>query len=51
MTTTNTDRDLLTIHRPPTQQALCHSDTLKLESNSFIKDSIHLYISDALYSM
>ncbi|EIW7864183.1 hypothetical protein MH171_004179 [Vibrio parahaemolyticus] len=29
MTTTDTDRDFLTIHLPPTQQARCHSGTLK----------------------
>ncbi|ARR51825.1 Rpn family recombination-promoting nuclease/putative transposase (plasmid) [Photobacterium damselae subsp. damselae] len=51
MTTPETARDFLEIHLPETLRKQCDFDTLKLESSSFIEDSLRPYISDVLYSM
>ncbi|MGR5187035.1 Rpn family recombination-promoting nuclease/putative transposase [Photobacterium damselae] len=51
MTTPETARDFLLIHLPSELRQWCDLDTLKLESCSFIEDSLRPYMSDVMYSM
>lgn len=46
-----TARDFLQIHLPGSLQRLCDLDTLKLESGSFIEESLQASYSDMLYSL
>ncbi|HIF9114929.1 TPA: Rpn family recombination-promoting nuclease/putative transposase [Photobacterium damselae] len=51
MTTTETAHDFLQIYLPAPLRQWCNLSTLKLESSSFIEDSLRPYMSDAMYSM
>ncbi|BDH47503.1 hypothetical protein TUM12370_35470 [Salmonella enterica subsp. enterica serovar Choleraesuis] len=44
-------RDFIEIHLPRSLRALCNFNTLKLESGSFVEDTLRQYYSDVLYSL
>ena len=46
-----TARDFMQLHLPSYLQQVCDFTTLKLESGSFIEDSLRPYFSDILYSL
>ncbi|WP_318386002.1 Rpn family recombination-promoting nuclease/putative transposase [Enterobacter sp.] len=48
---TETARDFLEIHLPPSLMRLCNLETLHLESGNFIEDDLRPYYSDILYSL
>ncbi len=39
------------LHLPPHLQTVCDLNTLKLESGSFVEESLRPYFSDVLYSL
>ncbi|PRD13322.1 Rpn family recombination-promoting nuclease/putative transposase [Pantoea coffeiphila] len=47
----DTARDFMRLHLPPALQKICDFSTLKLQSGSFIEESLRAYFSDVLYSM
>lgn len=47
----DTARDFLDIYLPSTLRELCDLQTLKLESGSFIEDSLRASYSDVLWSL
>ncbi|MFA0056603.1 Rpn family recombination-promoting nuclease/putative transposase [Vibrio echinoideorum] len=51
MTHPETAKDLLDIHLPAELREICDLTTLKLESGSFIEESLRPYYSDVLYSL
>ncbi|PMM48761.1 Rpn family recombination-promoting nuclease/putative transposase, partial [Vibrio splendidus] len=51
MTHPETAQDLLDIHLPTELRDICDLTTLKLESGSFIEESLRPYYSDVLYSL
>ncbi|CAK1772115.1 recombination-promoting nuclease RpnB [Vibrio crassostreae] len=51
LTHPETAKDLLDIHLPATLREICDLTTLKLESGSFIEESLRPYYSDVLYSL
>ncbi|MFA0001553.1 Rpn family recombination-promoting nuclease/putative transposase, partial [Vibrio lentus] len=51
LTHPETAKDLLDIHLPAELRELCDLTTLKLESGSFIEESLRPYYSDVLYSL
>ncbi|MFA0079690.1 Rpn family recombination-promoting nuclease/putative transposase, partial [Vibrio artabrorum] len=51
MTHPETAQDLLDIHLPAELRDICDLTTLKLESGSFIEESLRPYYSDVLYSL
>lgn len=51
MTHPETARDLLDIHLPTELREICDLSTLKLESGSFIEESLRPYYSDVPYSL
>ena len=51
MTHPETAKDLLDIHLPAPLRDICDLTTLKLESGSFIEESLRPYYSDVLYSL
>uniref|UniRef100_UPI00262BC406 Rpn family recombination-promoting nuclease/putative transposase n=1 Tax=uncultured Vibrio sp. TaxID=114054 RepID=UPI00262BC406 len=51
MTHPETAQDLLDIHLPAKLRDICDLTTLKLESGSFIEESLRPYYSDVLYSL
>ena len=51
LTHPETARDLLEIHLPSELREMCDLSTLKLESGSFIEESLRPYYSDVLYSL
>nr|AKN35967.1 Mobile element protein [Vibrio tasmaniensis] len=51
MTHPETAKDLLDIHLPAELRDICDLTTLKLESGSFIEESLRPYYSDVLYSL
>lgn len=46
-----TARDFMQLHLPAELQAVCDFSTLRLESGSFVEDSLRPYFSDVLYSL
>lgn len=44
-----TARDFMHLHLPAELQAVCDFSTLRLESGSFVEDSLRPYFSDVLY--
>jgi len=46
-----TARDFMQLHLPPALLARCDLKTLKLESGSFVEESLRSYFSDILYSL
>ncbi|POP41369.1 ISNCY family transposase [Superficieibacter electus] len=46
-----TARDFIQLHLPPALLRLCHLNTLKLESGSFLEEDLRPYYSDMLYSL
>ncbi|PXV74173.1 Rpn family recombination-promoting nuclease/putative transposase [Pantoea sp. PNA 03-3] len=44
-------RDFMELHLPAELRAICHLNTLKLESGSFVEDDLRQYFSDVLYSL
>lgn len=46
-----TARDFMELHLPEKLQVLCDLGTLKLESGSFVEESLRPYYSDVLYSL
>jgi len=46
-----TARDFMHLHLPAELQAVCDFSTLRLESGSFVEDSLRPYFSDVLYSL
>lgn len=51
LTHPNTARDFMQLHLPAELQAVCDFKTLKLESGSFVEESLRPYYSDVLYSL
>ena len=51
LTHPETAKDLLDIHLPTELREICDLSTLKLESGSFIEESLRPYYSDVLYSL
>jgi len=51
LTHPETARDFMRLHLPAELQAVCDFSTLRLESGSFVEDSLRPYFSDALYSL
>lgn len=51
LTHPETARDFIELHLPPTLRAVCDLSTLKLESGSFVEESLRAYYSDVLYSL
>uniref|UniRef100_UPI001056D460 Rpn family recombination-promoting nuclease/putative transposase n=1 Tax=Vibrio lentus TaxID=136468 RepID=UPI001056D460 len=51
LTHPETAKDLLDIHLPTKLRDICDLTTLKLESGSFIEESLRPYYSDVLYSL
>ena len=51
LTHPETARDFMQLHLPKQLQALCDLSTLKLESGSFVEESLCPYFSDVLYSL
>nr|WP_318384893.1 Rpn family recombination-promoting nuclease/putative transposase [uncultured Enterobacter sp.] len=48
---TETARDFIEIHLPPSLKRICNLETLRLEPGSFIEDDLRPYYSDILYSL
>ncbi|WP_147195277.1 Rpn family recombination-promoting nuclease/putative transposase [Pantoea sp. CCBC3-3-1] len=46
-----TARDFMQLHLPAELQAVCDFSTLKLESGSFVEETLRPYFSDVLYSL
>ncbi|MCS3431439.1 Rpn family recombination-promoting nuclease/putative transposase [Klebsiella sp. BIGb0407] len=46
-----TARDFMQLHLPAELQAVCDFSTLRLESGSFVEESLRPYFSDVLYSL
>ncbi|GLR09332.1 ISNCY family transposase [Mixta theicola] len=51
LTHPDTARDFMQLHLPTELQAVCDLSTLKLESGSFVEESLRPYFSDVLYSL
>ena len=51
LTHPDTARDFMQLHLPAELQAICDFSTLKLESGSFVEESLRSYFSDVLYSL
>lgn len=51
LTHPDTARDFIELHLPPALRAVCDLSTLKLESGSFVEESLRAYYSDVLYSL
>lgn len=51
LTHPDTARDFIELHLPAELQAVCDLSTLKLESGSFVEESLRAYYSDMLYSL
>jgi predicted transposase/invertase (TIGR01784 family) len=51
LTHPDTARDFMKLHLPPALLTLCDLSTLKLESGSFVEESLRPYFSDILYSL
>ena len=51
LTHPGTARDFMQLHLPAELQAICDFSTLKLESGSFVEESLRPYFSDVLYSL
>lgn len=51
LTHPDTARDFMQLHLPAELQAICDLSTLKLESGSFVEESLRPYFSDVLYSL
>ncbi|WP_345829960.1 Rpn family recombination-promoting nuclease/putative transposase [Erwinia sp. HDF1-3R] len=51
LTHPDTVRDFMQLHLPTELKALCDFSTLKLESGSFVEESLRPYFSDVLYSL
>lgn len=51
LTHPDTARDFMQLHLPAELQAVCDFSTLKLESGSFVEESLRPYFSDVLYSL
>ncbi|WP_300001479.1 Rpn family recombination-promoting nuclease/putative transposase [uncultured Cedecea sp.] len=51
LTHPETARDFMQLHLPAELQVACDFSTLKLESGSFVEDSLRPYFSDVLYSL
>ncbi|CAJ0995838.1 Rpn family recombination-promoting nuclease/putative transposase [Sodalis praecaptivus] len=51
LTHPDTARDFMQLHLPAELQVVCDFSTLKLESGSFVEDSLRPYFSDVLYSL
>ncbi|MDI6636419.1 Rpn family recombination-promoting nuclease/putative transposase [Pantoea dispersa] len=51
LTNPETARDFIELHLPPALRAVCDLSTLKLESGSFVEESLRAYYSDVLYSL
>ena len=47
----DTARDFIAIHLPDELRAVCDLSTLKLESGSFVEESLRAYFSDVLWSL
>lgn len=51
LTHPDTAREFMQLHLPAELQAVCDFSTLRLESGSFIEESLRPYFSDVLYSL
>ncbi|QGY31977.1 Rpn family recombination-promoting nuclease/putative transposase [Pantoea cypripedii] len=51
LTHPDTARDFMQLHLPAELQSVCDFRTLKLESGSFVEESLRPYFSDVLYSL
>lgn len=51
LTHPDTARDFMQLHLPAELRAICDLSTLKLESGSFVEESLRPYFSDVLYSL
>ncbi|CAI2538291.1 Putative transposase, YhgA-like [Serratia ficaria] len=51
LTNPDTARDFIAIHLPAQLRAVCDLSTLKLESGSFVEESLRAYYSDVLWSL
>lgn len=51
LTHPDTARDFIELHLPAELRAACDLSTLKLESGSFVEESLRAYYSDVLYSL
>ncbi|HBH6890053.1 TPA: Rpn family recombination-promoting nuclease/putative transposase [Serratia marcescens] len=51
LTHPETARDFIELHLPAELRAACDLSTLKLESGSFVEESLRAYYSDVLYSL
>ena len=51
LTNPDTARDFIAIHLPAELRAVCDLSTLKLESGSFVEESLRAYYSDVLWSL
>ncbi|WP_299996786.1 Rpn family recombination-promoting nuclease/putative transposase [uncultured Cedecea sp.] len=51
LTHPDTARDFMQLHLPVELQDICDFSTLKLESGSFVEESLRPYFSDVLYSL
>lgn len=51
LTHPDTARDFMELHLPAELRAICDLRTLKLESGSFVEESLRPYYSDVLYSL
>lgn len=51
LTHPETARDFMQLHLPAELQVVCDFSTLRLESGSFVEDSLRPYFSDVLYSL
>ncbi|WP_099350845.1 Rpn family recombination-promoting nuclease/putative transposase [Erwinia amylovora] len=51
LTHPDTARDFMQLHLPLHLQTVCDLNTLKLESGSFVEESLRPYFSDVLYSL
>lgn len=51
LTHPDTAREFIELHLPPALRDLCDLRTLKLESGSFVEESLNAFYSDVLYSL
>ncbi|MGE0969626.1 Rpn family recombination-promoting nuclease/putative transposase [Klebsiella sp. WOUb02] len=51
LTNPDTARDFIALHLPAELRAVCDLSTLKLESGSFVEESLRAYYSDVLWSL
>ncbi len=51
LTNPDTARDFIAIHLPAELRAVCNLSTLRLESGSFVEESLRAYYSDVLWSL